>query len=88
MMDDETTMDHQATPVHVVRRYVSPQTVILRLGTELNLANYPTYHVTNAIGVAAGLTASEVGDVNIQERYRTLLRRQAGENRRRRNSLA
>ncbi|KAH6936200.1 hypothetical protein HPB50_014942 [Hyalomma asiaticum] len=65
-MDDETTVDHQTTPVHVVRRHVSPQTVILRLGTKLNLAKYPAYQVTNAIGVAAGLTASEVRDVNIQ----------------------
>ncbi|KAL1438644.1 hypothetical protein MTO96_047892 [Rhipicephalus appendiculatus] len=70
-MDDETTMDdqledQQATPVHVVRRHVSPQTMILRLGTQLNLAKYPTYQVTNAIGVAAGLTASEVRGVNIQ----------------------
>ncbi|KAH7942213.1 hypothetical protein HPB49_021897 [Dermacentor silvarum] len=47
------------TPVHVVRRHVSPQTIIMRLGTKLNLAKYPTYQVTNAIGVAAGLTASE-----------------------------
>ncbi|KAH6922386.1 hypothetical protein HPB50_013426 [Hyalomma asiaticum] len=62
-MDDETSMDHQTTPVHVVRRHVSPQTVILRLGTKLNLAKYPAYQVTNAIGVAAGLTASEVRDV-------------------------
>ncbi|KAH6945241.1 hypothetical protein HPB50_007654 [Hyalomma asiaticum] len=67
-MDDETTMDHQTTPVHVVRRHVSPQTVILRLGTKLNLAKCPAYQVTNAIGVAAGLTASEVRDVNIQVR--------------------
>lgn len=72
-MEDETSMehqldDHQATPVHVVRRHVSPQTIILRLGTQLNLAKYPTYQVTNAIGVAAGLTASEVRDVNIQVR--------------------
>ncbi|KAH6938560.1 hypothetical protein HPB50_010573 [Hyalomma asiaticum] len=73
VMDDETTMDHQPTPVHV------------RLGTKLNLAKYPAYQVTNAIGVTAGLTVSEVRDVNIQERYRTLSRRQAGENRRRRN---
>ncbi|KAH7936888.1 hypothetical protein HPB49_006023 [Dermacentor silvarum] len=56
------------TPVHVVRRHVSPQTIIMRLGTKLNLAKYPTYQVTNAIGVAAGLTASEVRDVNIQVR--------------------
>ncbi|KAH7959802.1 hypothetical protein HPB49_013963 [Dermacentor silvarum] len=56
------------TPVHVVRRHVSPQTIIMRLGTKLNLAKYPTYQVTNAIGVAAGLAASEVRDVNIQVR--------------------
>ncbi|KAH6940625.1 hypothetical protein HPB50_003352 [Hyalomma asiaticum] len=67
-MDDETTMDHQTTPVHFVRRHISPQTVIWRLGTKLNLAKYPAYQVTNAIGVAAGLTASEVRDVNIQVR--------------------
>ncbi|KAH7973613.1 hypothetical protein HPB49_003084 [Dermacentor silvarum] len=56
------------TPVHVVRRHVSPQNIIMRLGPKLNLAKYPTYQVTNAIGVAAGLTASEVLDVNIQVR--------------------
>ncbi|KAH6932591.1 hypothetical protein HPB50_008012 [Hyalomma asiaticum] len=59
VMDDETTMDHQTTPVHVVRCHVSPQTVILRLGAKLNLAKYPAYQVTNTISVAAELTASE-----------------------------
>ncbi|KAH7937841.1 hypothetical protein HPB49_016595 [Dermacentor silvarum] len=58
--------ENNLTPVHVVRRHVSPQTIIMRLGTKLNIAKYPTYQVTNAIGVAAGLTASEVRDVNIQ----------------------
>ncbi|KAH8036460.1 hypothetical protein HPB51_000615 [Rhipicephalus microplus] len=67
-MEDETTMehsqdqgeDHQTDSVHLVRCHVSPQTIILRLGTKLHLAKYPTYQVTNAIGVAAGLTAYEV----------------------------
>ncbi|KAH6934356.1 hypothetical protein HPB50_023362 [Hyalomma asiaticum] len=67
-MDDETTIDHQTTPVHVVSRHVKPQTVILRLGTKLNLAKYPAYQVTNAIGVAAGLTAPEVREVKSQVR--------------------
>ncbi|KAH7959568.1 hypothetical protein HPB49_011922 [Dermacentor silvarum] len=75
-MDEEAAMEllqdqleeKNLTPVHVVRRHVSPQTIIMRLGTKLNLAKYPTYQVTNAIGVAAGLTASEVRDVNIQVR--------------------
>ncbi|KAH8022755.1 hypothetical protein HPB51_004842 [Rhipicephalus microplus] len=66
-MEDETTMehsqdrgeDHQTDLVHVVRRHVSPKTIILRLGTKLHLAKYPTNQVTNTIGVAAGLTASE-----------------------------
>ncbi|KAH7970529.1 hypothetical protein HPB49_009537 [Dermacentor silvarum] len=67
IMDEEAAMvmlqdrleEKNLTPVHVVRRHVSPQTIILRLGTKLNLAKYPTYQVTNAIGVDAGLTASE-----------------------------
>ncbi|KAL3210809.1 hypothetical protein MRX96_036857 [Rhipicephalus microplus] len=75
-MEDETTMkhsqdqceDHQTDPVHVVRHHVSAQTIILRLGTKLHLAKYPTYQVINAIGVAAGLTASEMRDVTIQVR--------------------
>ncbi|KAL3235910.1 hypothetical protein MRX96_022339 [Rhipicephalus microplus] len=75
-MEDETTVqhsqyqgkDHPTDPVHVVRCHVSPQTIILRLGTKLHLAKYPTYQVTNAIGVAAGPTASEVRDVTIQVR--------------------
>ncbi|KAH7960845.1 hypothetical protein HPB49_023965 [Dermacentor silvarum] len=75
-MDEEAAMEllqdqleeKNFTPVHVVRRHVSPQTIIMRLGTKLNLAKYPMYQVTNAIGVAAGLTASEVRDVNIQVR--------------------
>ncbi|KAH7932543.1 hypothetical protein HPB51_029244 [Rhipicephalus microplus] len=76
VMEDKTTMehsqdqgeDHQTDPVHVVRRHVSPQTIILRLGIKLHVAKYPTYQVTNAIGVAAGLTASEVRGVCIQVR--------------------
>ncbi|KAH7967032.1 hypothetical protein HPB49_021549 [Dermacentor silvarum] len=75
-MDEEAAMEllqdqleeKNLTPVHVVRRHVSPQTIIMRLGTKLNLAKYPTYQVTNAIGVAAGLTAYEVRDVNIEVR--------------------
>ncbi|KAL3204376.1 hypothetical protein MRX96_041220 [Rhipicephalus microplus] len=75
-MEDETTMehsqdqgeDHQTDPVHVVRRHVSPQTIILRLGTKLHFAKFPTYQVTNAISVAAGLTPSEVRHVTIQVR--------------------
>ncbi|KAH7960234.1 hypothetical protein HPB49_018073 [Dermacentor silvarum] len=73
-MDEEAAMEllqdqleeKNLTLVHVVRRHVSPQTIIMRLGTKLNLAKYPTYQDANAIGVAAGLTASEVRDVNIQ----------------------
>ncbi|KAH7958569.1 hypothetical protein HPB49_002898 [Dermacentor silvarum] len=75
-MDEEAAMEllqdqleeKNLTPVHVVRRHVSPQTIIMRLGTKLNLAKYPMYQVTNAIGVSAGLTASEVRDVNIPVR--------------------
>ncbi|KAH8027467.1 hypothetical protein HPB51_006057 [Rhipicephalus microplus] len=61
VMEEETTMkhsqdqgaDHQADPVHVLRSH-----------SEL----YRTHQVTNAIGVAAELTASEVRDVTIQVR--------------------
>ncbi|KAH8023196.1 hypothetical protein HPB51_011310 [Rhipicephalus microplus] len=67
VMEDETTIEHsqvqgehdQTNPVHVVRRHVSPQTITLRLGTKLHLPKFPTYQVTNAIGVAAVLSASE-----------------------------
>ncbi|KAH6923383.1 hypothetical protein HPB50_000780 [Hyalomma asiaticum] len=58
----------EGSVVDVARKVIGNQTVILRLGTKLNLAKYPAYQVTNAIGVAAGLTASEVRDVNIQVR--------------------
>ncbi|KAH7948940.1 hypothetical protein HPB49_003615 [Dermacentor silvarum] len=67
VMDEEAAMEllqdqleeKNLTPMHVVRPHVSPQTIIMRLGTKLNLAKYTTHQVTNAIDVAAGLTASE-----------------------------